>query len=92
MRGKKSSGKPWWFVALRLAILSPLRYLILLVIAAALVYWQWANIVYWVHSAVRATLSFSAGVCSFWLLPLALWSLQCGAGGYSGLSEDGTIG
>ncbi len=45
--GRKGRGTPWWTWPLRFLWWPPVRYLLLLVAIAAVVYWQWTNIVSW---------------------------------------------
>ncbi len=45
--GRKGSGEPWWTWPLRFLRWRPVRYLILVLIVAAVVRWQWWNIVSW---------------------------------------------
>jgi S-DNA-T family DNA segregation ATPase FtsK/SpoIIIE len=51
-KSRESAGRPWWWRLLRFFFVPPGLYFTLAVIVAAIVYWQWGNIVAWVTSVV----------------------------------------
>ncbi|UCH42711.1 MAG: DNA translocase FtsK [Dehalococcoidales bacterium] len=54
-RQAKSQGRSWWRILLRLPFQSPTRYIILAVLIALLLFWQWEAVVAWAGN-VRSSL------------------------------------